>query len=478
MLYLKDLSYVVPELCLLGFAMVALLLGMVVSERWVRRLSVAAMGVVALLSSMALWHYEVVDAGLFGGFVLHTGYTCLARVCVSVAGFIAFLLFLCSKQRYCHEFSVVMLFAILGAIALVRAGHLLSFYLALELHSLSSCVLICFNRNSRRSSEAAIKFFVLGAVSSCIVLYGISLIYGHASNLGYDVIVGVLRREYNSLGLVLGCAFVLVGMLFKLSAVPFHMWAPDAYQGSPTVAMAFFFIVTKSAVILLMAGVFMQAGAPAWDLRSVLIACVGVSSAIVGELGALRQDNMKRLLAYSNIGHLGYVLSAIISHGSSVYPIYQYVVVSWVVNAWIFSVLLRYSDSGPRFVDISGMHQSNPVIACSLVVSMISVASFPPFPSFFAKYALLESIAALDVSEVSTLCYVLFLCVASVLPCFYCFRIAKVVYFDKPAGKGRVVVSEGWGLSAVGAACVLLSVLFLLANRHLEPAFRALLRIY
>ncbi|MGN7678682.1 MAG: NADH-quinone oxidoreductase subunit N [Anaplasma sp.] len=476
--YWKDLPYVVPELCLLGFAMVALLLGMVVSERWVRRLSAASMGVVALLSGVVLRRYEIVDASLFGGFVLHTSYTCLAQVCVSVAGFIAFLLLLCSKQRYRHEFSVVMLFATLGAMILVKAGHLLSFYLALELHSLSSCVLVCFNRNSRRSSEAAIKFFVLGALSSCIVLYGISLIYGHASDLGYDVIIEALRGEQSSLGLVLGCAFVLVGMLFKLSAVPFHMWAPDAYQGSPTVAMAFFFIVTKSAIILLVTGVFMRAGVPAWDFRSVLIACVGVSSVIVGELGALRQDNMKRLLAYSNIGHLGYVLVAIISHGSSVYPLYQYVIVSWVVNAWIFSVLLRYNDNGPRFIDISGMHMSNPVVACSLVVSMIAVAGFPPFPSFFAKYALLESIMALNTSEISTLCYVLFLCMASVLPCFYCFRIAKVVYFDKPVSKGRVVISEGWGLSAVGAVCILFSMLFLLASRHLEPAFRILLKIY
>ncbi|MFV9877888.1 MAG: NADH-quinone oxidoreductase subunit N [Anaplasma ovis] len=470
----RDLLYMLPELYLLGSAMVALLLGMVVDARWIHRLSAISMGVVVVLSWWSgVAHHVAGDVHLFSGLVLHTQYTCVSRIFVGIAGFVVSLLFLCAKREVRYEFSVVMLFAALGAMTLVQAGHFLSLYISLELNSLSSCVLVCFNRGSERASESALKFFILSALSSCIMLYGISLVYGYSTGLECGVMREILEGRA-SLGATLGCAFILVGVLFKLAVAPFHMWAVDTYHGSPMAAMAFFFIVTKSTAILLLARIIGENGILQ---QSILFGIIFVSglSAIIGELGALRQSNIKRLLAYSNIGQLGYVLPVVALHGTSSCVISHYVLTSLVINAWIFSVLLRYDDEGFELADLAGMYRNNPFVAFSLVTSMISTAGFPPFVGCWPKYFLLKSIVMSDIPAVVAFPYVLFACAVGAVPCFYCFRIARVVYFDQPArGAEHPALPRRLGLTAVAVVCTLLSVAALFLAQYFDILFQGL----
>ncbi|WP_041651454.1 NADH-quinone oxidoreductase subunit N [Anaplasma centrale] len=476
-MYWEDLLRILPELYLLGSAMVVLLLGMVVDARWIHRLSAVSMGVVAFLSWLSAVNHVAEDTTLFNGLVLHTRYTCASRVLVSIAGFIASFLSLCAKREARYEFSVVMLFAILGAMTLVQAGHFLSFYISLELNSLSSCVLVCFNRGSKHASESALKFFMLSALSSCVMLYGISLVYGYSPGLECSVVKEVLEGRA-SLGAALGCAFILVGVLSKLAVVPFHMWAVDTYHGSPMAAMAFFLIVTKSAAILLLARMVGENGVLQQGLLLGFICASGLST-IVGELGALRQSNIKRLLAYSNIGQLGYVLPVVVLHGTSSYAIFHYVLTGWIINAWIFSVLLRYDDEGFELASLAGMHRSSPFVAFALVVSMVSAAGFPPFLGCWPKYFLLKSIAMSDIPTVVAFSYVLLVCAVGIVPCFYCFRIARVVYFDQPAmGAGHPALTHHLGLTVIAVVCMLLSVIALCLSPYFDILLQGLVWVF
>ncbi|MCU7611590.1 NADH-quinone oxidoreductase subunit N [Anaplasma capra] len=457
-----------PELCLLGSAVVALLLGMVVNAKLVCRLLVASMGAVVLLAFLDFIHHAE-DVSLFNSFLLHTQCTRASRVMVGMAGFLSLFLYLCAGSKLRYEFPVVAMFAVLGAMLLVQTNHFLSFYLSFELIGIPSCIMVCFNRDSKRSSEAAVKFFILGALTSCIMLYGTSLLYGYSPGLGCEIVRKVSEGGA-SLGASLGCVFIVVGVLFKLSAVPFHMWAVDTYQGSPTAALAFFFMVIKTAMTLLLAQIIGGNQALTESFATMFV-CVGGLSTIVGELGALRQSCIKRLLAYSNIGHLGYVLPVIVLKGTSSYAIFQYIFTYWIINAWTLSVLLRYKDDGPELTDLTGMCKNNPFVAFSLVASMISAAGVPPFPGFFAKYSLLKSIAMSGLPAAVAFPYVLFLCVAGIVPCFYCFRIAKVVYFDQPVGARAKYLTElphSLGLSAVAVACALLSIIALFSAKYFD----------
>ena len=468
-MYLSGLAHILPELVILGSALVLLIAGMFVSEKWVRvgaSLSVAA---AAVISYVEYRGFTGPSIQFFSGFVMHTEHTYLARFVVGVAGVFAFLLFLLSDRKYRYEFSVVMLFAVLGSTSLVIANHFLSFYLSLELIGFASYILVCFDRDSRLASEAAIKFFILGALSSCITLYGISLVYGYAGSLEFGVLSKILEGG-ESLGATLGCVLILTGILFKLGSVPFHMWLPDTYQGAPTVAVALFTIVTKTAVALTFAKIVQELDVPAQGFRWSMLLVASLSM-IVGELCAMQQDNIKRLFAYANIGHLGYILAAI---GGGYEPTFAsmlyYVVVYLLINIWLFSILLRYGDGGFGIKSIAGMGTKNPVIALSLVLALLAAAGLPPLPGFFAKYTLLKAIVGAGSLDAPVLACVTFLCMASIVPCFYSFRIAKVVYFDDITAE-YPAVSRGVGLSVIAFVSVMLSVITVLSRERLEAVF-------
>ncbi|WP_249548413.1 NADH-quinone oxidoreductase subunit N [Anaplasma phagocytophilum] len=462
---MSDFLYIVPEIIVLGSALALLVLGMFNSERRVRSISLVSVAVAAVLACKELIYFSGEEVSLFGGFVVRTAHTCLARAIVAVSGLFAFLLFSFAKRSYRYEFAVLMLFAFLGTLTLVEAHHFLSFYLSFELIGFASYILVCFNRSSIKASEAAIKFFVLGALSSCIMLYGISLVYGYASEFSLDVVSNVLGGG-ESLGATFGCALVLVGLLFKLGAVPFHMWIPDTYEGAPTVAVVFFTIVTKTAMILAFTGLMQDVVMPTTGFVWSMLLMAALSM-VVGEFSAMQQKNIKRLFAYANIGHIGYVLAGM-STGYVVTfkPVLFYVVTYLLINVWIFTVLLRYDDEGFEITDVSGLATKNPFLAFAFVTAMFASAGLPPFSGFFAKYTLLKAIAGVDAFGVPTLACVVFLCLTSIIPCFYCFRIAKVVYFDVPTGE-YPVIRRNVALSVMTFVAVILSLVVVLLRERI-----------
>ncbi|MDB1135158.1 NADH-quinone oxidoreductase subunit N [Candidatus Anaplasma sp. TIGMIC] len=465
-MYFSDLSHIVPELFVLGSALTLLILGMFMGERWVRGLATVAMGITSIISCMEFMRFTGGSVTLFRGFVSLMGHTYLSRAIVSIAGLFTFILFFCSKRDYRYEFSVMMLFAILGAMSLMISQHFLSFYLSFELIGFSTYILVCFNRSSRKATEAAIKLFILGALSSCIMLYGISLVYGYAADFEFQVFTRVLSGE-ECLGATLGCVLILIGVLFKLAAVPFHMWMPDTYQGAPTPAVVLFTIVTKTAIVLTITKVTsaltVQSG---WFVVIMLV--LASMSIVFGEFCAMRQDNIKRLLAYANVGHMGYVLAGIGGMYSTTFnPLLYYVVTYVLINVWIFSVLLAYCDEGFDISRIAGLGKKNPILAFSFVTSMLAFAGLPPFSGFFAKYTLLKAIVGIDAYSYTVLVGIVFLCITSIVPCFYCFRIARVVYFDNPIEDYREA-RKNRGLAVIAIISVTLSLVMILFRERFE----------
>ncbi|MFV9838630.1 MAG: NADH-quinone oxidoreductase subunit N [Aaplasma endosymbiont of Hyalomma asiaticum] len=468
-MYLSGLAHILPELVILGSALVLLIVGMFVGEKWVRVASSLSVVAAAVISYVEYRGFSGPGSQFFSGFIMHTEHTYLARLVVCVSCIFSFLLFLSSSRKCRYEFSVVMLFAVLGSISLVIANHFLSFCLSLELIGFASYILVCFDRDSKLASEAAIKFFILGALSSCITLYGISLVYVYATSFEFGVLASILEGR-ESLGATLGCAFILTGILFKLGSVPFHMWLPDTYQGAPTVAVALFTIVTKTAVVLAFAKIIQGIGVMSQGFKWAMLLAASLSM-IVGELCAMQQNNIKRLFAYANIGHLGYVLAGICGGYELTFGAVLYYVVSYIlINVWLFSVLLRYGDNGFEISSIGGMGKKNPVMALSFVSAMLAAAGLPPFSGFFAKYTLLKAIVGAGALDVPVLACVVLLCITSIVPCFYSFRIARVVYFTGVT-ENYPVVSRSAGLSAIAFISVMLSVIIVLSKERLEAVF-------
>ena len=453
--YLENIVGIVPELVLVCAILASLVAGMFVKETVVRGMAVGFCGVAAVVSFFELNFYGKYGP-LLGGFLIRTDYIYLARALVIGAAFAVSLMYFFVQRSYRYEFSVMMLLASLGAVTVVEANNFLSFYLSFELVGFSSYIMTCFNRSSTASSEAAVKFFILGAMSSCIMLYGISFIYGYSTSLSFSALEDVLLGR-GTIGVTFGCTLCLIGVLFKLAAVPFHTWVPDTYRGAPTATVAFFTLVSKTAITLLCARFAAELPTISEGFQKIMLILAALS-VTVGELGALQQRNAKKLVAYANIGHLGYVLAGIGAGSVAAAPVLYYVIVYFFINACVFSILLKYDDDGFDMLKIAGMGRKNPVSACILVVTMLALAGLPPFPGFFAKYSILRAIVAgvTDAFSIHALISILSLSITSIIPCFYCFRIAKVIYFDESSEDYADI--SGRGLCIITCACILLGV--------------------
>ncbi|QJC27468.1 NADH-quinone oxidoreductase subunit N [Anaplasma platys] len=464
-MYFKDLAYVIPELTMLGASLALLIAGMAIGERWVRGLAVLFVGSASGVAAAELAQFSGDAVSLFNGMIARTGHVYLSRVIVLLTGLAAFLLFFFANRSYRYEFSVLMLLATLGSVCIVQADHFLSFYLSFELIGFASYILVCFNRSSRKASEAAIKFFILGAISSCLMLYGISFVYGYSSSFEFSVLAKVLAGE-GSMGEAFGCALVLVGVLFKLAAVPFHMWLPDTYQGASTVAVMFFTIVTKTALILTVTRVTRALDTSLFTYQWVMV-LLAISSMVVGEFGAMQQKNIKRLLAYANIGHIGFVIAALAGNNATFNALLYYTVTYVLINMWIFSIVLMYDDEGFEIPSMAGISAKYPIMSLMLVSSMLASSGLPPFSGFFAKYAILKSVASLSAGNLHIFVCIIFLSITSIIPCYYCFRIAKVVYFDEARDDVPAIIGSV-GLYVVALVSVVLSVIMVFYRDHFD----------
>ena len=329
------------------------------------------------------------------------------------------------------EIPTLLLFSTLGMMLMISSKNLMMMYLAIELQSLSLYVVASIKRNSLESAESGVKYFILGALSSGILLYGFSLVYGFTGQTNFDgIYIALSQIDKLPIGLVFGLVFILVGLAFKVSAVPFHMWTPDVYEGAPTSITAFFAIVPKLAAIALIFRFCLEPFNNFYFEWTQVIFFLSLASMFLGAVAAIAQKSIKRLLAYSSIGHVGYVLIALVAasdQGIRSASIYMFIYL--IMNISVFAILLslKKSDKYVEKIDeLSGLSKTNPVVSVSLAIIMLSMAGIPPFIGFFGKFYVF--IAAIESQQ-----YILAILgvLASVISAFYYLRIIKGMYFDE-----------------------------------------------
>lgn len=345
------------------------------------------------------------------------------------------------EERF--EFPILILFATLGMMIMVSSNNLIAFYLGLELQSLCLYILASFRKKALRSSEAGLKYFVLGALSSGFLLYGSSLIYGYAGSIHFDQLDVIMKQTgvTISIGGTLGLVMVLIGLSFKVSAVPFHMWTPDVYEGSPTPVTAFFAIAPKVAAIAIFLRIIQGPFAHLIHQWQQIIVVLSILSMLVGAFGAIQQKGIKRLLAYSSIGHVGYLLIGFATGTQKgIEAILVYLVIYVIMGIGTFSIVLALRRQGRLIHDLSdlkGLAKSHPGAAFLMAVFMFSMAGIPPLAGFFAKLYIF--MAAID-AQLYTLSIIGV--VTSVIAAFYYLRIVKMMYFDELSSSLDIMSSK------------------------------------
>jgi NADH-quinone oxidoreductase subunit N len=330
------------------------------------------------------------------------------------------------------EFPVLVLFATLGMLVMISANDLMSLYLGLELLSLPLYVIAAFDRDNPRSAEAGLKYFVLGALASGLLLYGASLVYGFAGTTNFDRLADALSAPADvSPGVIVGIVFVIAALAFKIAAVPFHMWTPDVYEGAPTPVTAFFASAPKIAAVALMVRVLAGPFGAVMDQWQQVIVLASLGSMVLGALAAIGQSNIKRLMAYSSIGHIGFVLMGLAVGGESgLRGVLVYMAIYLFMNLGAFAVLIAMRREGRAVEgvdDLAGLGRTDPGMALAMAIFMFSMAGIPPLAGFFAKlYVLLPAV------EQGFWILAVVAVLSSVVSAYYYLRIVKVMYFDAP----------------------------------------------
>ena len=339
-----------------------------------------------------------------------------------------------------YEYPVLVLLSVLGMLMMVSANDLIALYLGLELQSLALYVLAAVRRDELRSSEAGLKYFVLGALSSGMLLYGASLIYGFTGSTGFAAIAGVAGEPgtAGSIGLVFGLVFLLVGLAFKVSAVPFHMWTPDVYEGAPTPVTAFFAAAPKLAAMALLTRVAMQAFPGSFGQWQQIVIFLAIASMLLGAFAAIGQTNIKRLMAYSSIGHVGYALIGLAAGSEAgIEGLLVYLAIYLVMTLGAFAAILAMRRGGEYVEDIgelSGLAQTNLAMAFVLAMLLFSLAGVPPLAGFFAKFYVFAAAVKAGLYPLAVIGVI-----ASVVGAYYYLRIVKIMFFDEPKENFRPV---------------------------------------
>ncbi len=433
-----DLITALPELALACLAMALLMFGVFRGDRatpMVLLLSVATL--VVLIGLIALGPRG--EGVAFDGLFVSDFYGDFMKVLVLVGSATA----MAMSLRYFEaegvvrfEYPILMLFATLGMMMMISANDLIALYLGLELQSLSLYVVAAIRRDSLRSTEAGLKYFVLGALSSGMLLYGASLIYGFSGTTNFETLADVFAETTAaghgpSFGIIVGLVFLLSGLAFKISAVPFHMWTPDVYEGAPTPIAAFFASAPKVAAIALLARIMMGPFIEFVAQWQQIVVVISIASMVLGAFAAIYQTNIKRLMAYSSIGHVGYALVGLAAgteEGLRGLIVYMSIYVIMNLGAWGCILCMRQKQVMVENIeDLKGLSKSRPVMALALAIFMFSMAGIPPLAGFFGKlYVFLAAI------EAGLYALAVIGVLSSVVGAFYYLRIVKLMYFDEP----------------------------------------------
>lgn len=430
---LPDFALAGPELLLAVGALLLLLIGAYGGEKRASLIS----GLSALLLIVAAVAVIIGrDGSTFDGAFVVDGFGRFLKVLVLIGSALAVIMtqrFAVAEKFFHFELPVLIVLATIGMLLMISAGDLIAVYLGLELQSLALYVVASFHRDDGRSTEAGLKYFVLGALSSGMLLYGASLIYGFTGHVDFAGIAAAAASGQASLGLTFGIVFVATGIAFKVSAVPFHMWTPDVYEGAPTPVTAFFAAAPKIAAMALFVRIVMEALEPVKAEWQQIVAFMSLASMILGAFAAIGQRNIKRLMAYSSIGHMGYALVGLAAGSEAgVYGILIYLATYLAMTAGAFAVILSMRRDGAMTEDIdslAGLSRTNPMVAYLLGIIMFSLAGIPPFAGFFGKYFVFA--AAIN-SGLYWLAVIGIL--SSVVGAYYYLRIVKIMFLDEPKG--------------------------------------------
>ncbi len=375
----------------------------------------------------------------FGGAFVSDGVSRFAKLFIFFGTAITLILsraYLLRANLMIFEFPVLVALAALGMSMMVSSADLISLYMGLELQSLSLYVLASFRRDSVRSTEAGLKYFVLGALSSGLLLFGMSFVYGAAVSTEFTRIAEVVAEDGRNIGMVIGLAFILAGLAFKISAAPFHMWTPDVYEGAPTPVTAFFATAPKMAAAVLMVRVLYDAFGPSavpdWQM---IVAFLAAASMLVGSIAAIGQTDIKRLMAYSSIAHMGFALVGMAAGTEAgARSVMVYLAVYMVMNLGVFAYILTMRRNGvamTKISDLAGLWQRDGFSALCLAILMFSLAGIPPLAGFWAKWYTFGAAIAVDDGKLVWLLVVA--TIAAVISAFYYLRLVKIMVFDDAA---------------------------------------------
>ncbi|HEX4301753.1 MAG TPA: NADH-quinone oxidoreductase subunit NuoN [Rhizomicrobium sp.] len=449
-----DLIVLLPELMLAIGAMALLLVGVFAGDRATGLVSWLAIALLAAAGVYIFAHPEPAKA--FHGAFTVDGFSRFVKLLILTGAALCILMakeFFAIDRTQRFELPVLMLLATLGMLLMVSASSFIALYMGLELQSLALYVLASFNRDSLRSTEAGLKYFVLGALSSGMLLYGISLIYGFTGTTEFAGIAAATAATGANIGLIFGLVFLIAGLAFKVGAVPFHMWTPDVYEGSPTPVTAFFVTAAKvAAFALFIRAVIAPFPAVIHQWQQVILA-VSVLSTVLGAVAAIGQTNIKRLLAYSSIGHVGYALLGLAAGtAGGIQAMLVYLAFYLITNLGMFACVAAMRRDGESVEDISdlaGLSRTQPHYAFALGALVFSLAGLPPMFGFVGKLYVFGAAmqAHLYIPAIINV-------LASVIGAFYYLRIIQIMYFDEPkrgldhdTGPGTAVIM--WGSAAI-----------------------------
>ena len=432
---MENLNLVLPEIFISLSIMFLLVLGVFKknSSKIIFNISLLALLITAIITLNETSNIDRVT--LFNNSVIIDYMSSLMKIITLLGAFLVLVIsptYLKTFMIYKIEYPVLILSSVLGMMVMISSNDLIVFYMGLELQSLALYVLATFNRDQVKSSEAGLKYFVLSALSSGLLLYGCSLIYGFSGSTNFNVISNQLNT--NEYVLTFGIVFILVGLAFKISAVPFHMWAPDVYEGSPTSVTLFFTMVPKIAALTVFVRFLYVPFLNLIDQWQMIIVFLSIASMLFGAIAAIGQTNIKRLIAYSSIGHIGYTLAGLATGSNEgIQSSIIYISIYVIMNLALFSCLLmlkRNDQYYEQIDDLSGLSKNHPLLSFSLLIILFSLAGIPPLAGFFAKFYVFKAVI-----EQSMYFLAIVGLLSTVVAAFYYLRIIKIIYFDKEKEK-------------------------------------------
>jgi NADH-quinone oxidoreductase subunit N len=450
-----------PEIVLAVLAMILLMEGVFSKKITTGAIRVAAIAAFIVVAGMIVWKSGTGTVTAFGGAFVADPFARFMKVLALLGSAVTLAMsgrFLALTKMDSNEYPVLIMLATVGMLVMISANDLITLYMGLELQSLALYVVAAINRDSAKSSEAGLKYFVLGALSSGMLLYGASLVYGLTGQTGFTAIGNALAVSGSNLGIIFGIVFIIAGLAFKVSAVPFHMWTPDVYEGAPTPVTAFFAAPPKIAAIALFCRVMVGPfSAVVHDWQQIVV-FVSIASMVLGAFAAIGQTNIKRLLAYSSIANMGFALVGLAAGSvEGIQGVIVYMLIYLVTTLGVFACVIAMRRKGvyvENISDLAGLGRNNGGHAFVLAMLMFSLTGIPPLAGFFGKYfvflaAIHSGLFALAVIGV----------LASVVGAYYYLRIIKIMYFDEPAQKFDQTDAEvNWVIYAAGAFSLLFAV--------------------